>query len=152
MTKLFPRTSLHVTCRWPFLFFFSISAYSDANPCTGQCCPLSVQHNGERREYQVHSPALLRLTTHLRLIYFLALPCPRNTTALTGVAQQMEAFCAIHLSCSGTHYNGHSIYLLLPILISGGEESLEPGSHVTSKRQVHGSRHLLQRGAASSAG
>ena len=85
---------------------------------------------------------------------FISLHCPALGTQQLwrGVAQQMEAFCAIHLSCSGTHYNGHSIYLLLPILISGGEESLEPGSHVTSKRQVHGSRHLLQRGAASSAG
>jgi len=103
------------------------------------------RHSDERRKYQVHSPELFRRTTHLRPIYFLALPCTKHSPSYRvlgaehnssdGVARQMEAFCAIHLSCSGTHCNRHSIYLCYPSWFQEARSHLNLGAmlHLNGK-------------------
>jgi len=162
MTTMFTRTRLHVT-----LYVDDLSCSSSVYRHTVTQIPVQTnavryrsRHSGDRRECKLHSPALFRRTTHLRPIYFLALPCTTHSPSYRVLgAQQLwhggstDGGFVCDTSVMFRDTLQWTFYLsLLPILISGGEESLEPRSHVTSKRQVHGSRHLLQRGAASSTG
>ena len=94
-TTVFTRTRPHLT-----LYVDGLSCSSSVYRHTVTQIPIHTnavryqsRRSGERREYQVRSPALFRRTTHLQthLVPCTApyctlslLSCPRSTTALTG--------------------------------------------------------------------